>query len=775
MPTRALNAFAAAVHRLRRWHGMSLADLAEKTTYSASYLSKILHGERRLAPALVSEIDDILDAGGELIQLAREQDSGDRPRSRPMQLPAAPADFVGRASILHELDAALVSDARPGAPITAVIEGGFWTGKTALALHWVARIEQRFPGGCLFADLRGLAPGSALTPDEVLDGFLHALDAGPDAMRGTLAERAAHYRSLLAQRPAVVVLDNIASYDQVADLLPGAGSVVVLTSRERQSSLLLRTGGVHITLPPLTAHEALTLLRMRAGHARIDVERDAAIRIAARCGHLPMAILIAAERIQQHPREALQTLAERLDSDTRRLDVFTSSDPAVNVHAVIDLSYLALAPRTRRVFRLAGIIPASLISADAVAVQCGLPATTALDALDELRHAHLVDDAPDHSDQVQINDLLRSYATGRAIVDDPLSEIEHAHDRLLRWYAATAWRAAHALAPGWADPVLECPSPVNPPFTTGDYEAALAWCDKEAHTIIDIARHARSHNAKDAAWILPTLLQPYFQLTDTWTTWLTAAAEGLAAARDLETDLGIGRCTQSLGWALHHAGHTDHALDHLRQAADLQASSGDRAGLAWSEFATATAYSSAGHHVEARTAYEHAAQLFDQTEFPLGAAIARALLAATHEALGNNDRARAYANDALACVLTIAPRHPAAALAHHQLGIVLSAQQQPRAALTHFDAALTIHRHSHQPRCHAETLEARGNALLALGLVDAARASYRDAMELWQNLHDRRGYELHARMATLSPPDGEARAIGASSPDGADIRPTVGP
>ncbi|SFO05511.1 tetratricopeptide repeat protein [Amycolatopsis rubida] len=756
MTLRSINSFAEAVHRLRRRRGMTIGDIAARTNYSASYLSKMLHGARPLAPALVAEVDRALRAEGELEQLARDQDDARRPLARPMQLPPAAADFVGRESYLHQLDTALITQTRPGAAVTAVIEGGFWVGKTSLALHWAARVQERFSGGCLFADMRGLAPGSAVEPGEVLDGFLHALDAGTDALRGTIDERAARYRSLLAQRPAVVVLDNIASYDQVRHLLPGAGSMIVLTSREHQPSLLLHSGGLHIDLPPLSTEEALTLLRARVGEARVGVEHEAAEAIVHRCGRLPMAVLVAAERIHQHPHDSLQDLADQLASEKRRLDVFTSSDPTVNIHGVIDLSYLALSLGERRVFRLAGIIPASFISAEAVAAQSGLSPDAVRDTLDVLRHAHLLEAAPVGAGRLRMNHLLRAYAYQRAVVEEPLSELERAHDRLLRRYVATAWAASNSLAPNWAgsglvlDVEFDTDTGVAVPFAAGDYHGALAWCETEATTAIELARHPRSRGAGDAAWMLPALFLPYFYLTKNWSTWLTASTEGLAAAQALKSAHGIARCTQSVGWVLHELGRAAEGIEHLRRAIELQTELGDDRARAWSEFGMAAAYTALDRHDDAKAAYELAEALFARVGLDLGVAVVRAMLSGTNQNLGNTDDARALAEDALARALAIAPKQPVASLAHHQLGLVLLQQQHTRAALTHFDAALAVRRIGRERWGEAETLVARAEALAALGDTDGARASYRAAGAILESLQDPRALDIQAQIATIN-------------------------
>ncbi|WP_216211046.1 helix-turn-helix domain-containing protein [Amycolatopsis aidingensis] len=745
-----VNSFAAAVHRLRRARGLSLGAVATKSGLSQSYLSKMLHGHRSLPLMTVGRIDEFLEAGGELVRIAQEQSGGGLALPQPRQLPPAAADFVGREEYLHRMDKALIEQDRPGAVVTAVIEGGFWVGKTELALQWAARVQERFPGGCLFADLRGRALGPPADPSEVLDGFLRALGAGPDALHGSLQDRAAWYRSLLVRQPAVVVLDNIASYDQVQHLLPGAGSAVVLTSRERQAALLGARGGLRIELPPLTRDEALELLRRRVGEARVGADPLSAETVIRRCGCLPMAVRIAAEHVQQRRYRTLEYLAGELATAARRLDPFISADPAVSIHTAIDVSYLALPPLAARVFRLLGISPAYLVSPESTAALTGLDLARVQRALDVLYGAHLLDDAP--AGRMRMNRLLRAYAAQRAVVEESLSEVERARDRVLRWYTATAWAASNALAANWSEAGLtpENTTEVVPiTFAENDYDAAMAWCDAEVETAIHVARHARSYTASDAVWMLPAMFLPYFHLTKNWSSWLAAATEGLTAARAARNQAGIARCTQSLGWVLNELGRMAEGAEHLREAIRLQTEIGDDRARAWSEFGLASTHTAFNRHSDACEAYLRAEELFAAAGVDLGVAVTRAMLSDTYQALGKTGDASSCAHDALARAQKLSSK-PVTGLAHHRLGLVLLHQQQYRPALTHFDAALALRRASRERWGEAETLIARAEALSNLRDPRGARDSYEAAASIFETLRDPRALEVQAHVVTLN-------------------------
>ncbi|QKV80702.1 helix-turn-helix domain-containing protein [Amycolatopsis sp. Hca4] len=755
---RAIDSFAAAVHRKRRERGLTLGEVATKAGYSASYLSKLLHGHRTLLPAVVHDLDTALAADGELDKIAAAQRGDGRPVARPVQLPAAPADFVGREEQLQAMDHALVTQGRPGATATIVIEGGFWTGKTALAVHWAAGVQARFPGGCLFADLRGLAPGVPADPEEVLDGFLLALGVSPAELgTSSLQARVARYRSLLAERPAVVLLDNVADYQQAEWLLPGAGSVVLATSRERQSGLLARTGGTVIELPSLTAEQALELLGRRIGEARVRASAAAAELVVERCGRLPMTVLVAAEHLQRHRETSLTELAERLDSEKTRLDLFTSNDPAVNIHGVIDVSYLALPAMVRRVFRYLGIGPANVIGPEAAAVLADLEVERAEQALRILAEAHLLESLPDG--RYRISFLLRAYAHQRALVEEKLSEVERAHDRTLRWYAATAWEANNTLIPNWADSGLTPTnlSGVEPlSFEAGGFESAMAWCEREVSTALQIARNARTYGAKDILWQLPTAFLPYFVLTRSWNTWLVAAHDGLAAARAADSEAGIARSLEALGWVEHELGQTDEGILHLEEALGRHVELGDDRSRAWTAYGLGLAYVSCGLTDESREAHELADRLFADSGTKIGLAVNRAALAGACDLVGQADKAMEYALDALNRAQTFTSK-AVLGIAHQRIGALLSRHGHHRSALKHFDEALAVRGRSWQRWGAAETLISRAEALHQLGQIEQARETYLQSLEILDAIRDVRALEVRTRLASL-----EARSVGSA-------------
>ncbi len=247
----------------------------------------------------------------------------------PAQLPLAVAAFAGRHRELARLDELL---AGPGngtpAVVISAVSGTAGVGKTALAVRWAHRVADRFPDGQLYVDLRGFDPGAPmLDPAEALRGFLTAFGTPPERIPAGLNSRAGLYRSLLAGKRVLVLLDNARDVDQVRPLLPGsAGCLVVVTSRNRLTPLLAIEGARPLTLDILSVPEARDLVTQRLGRARTSTEPEAVDEIVARCARLPLALAIACARAAAYPEFPLAKVAGELRDAAGPLDAFDGGD-----------------------------------------------------------------------------------------------------------------------------------------------------------------------------------------------------------------------------------------------------------------------------------------------------------------------------------------------------------------------------------------------------------------------------------------------------------------
>ena len=294
----------------------------------------------------------------------------------PAQLPAAVPDFTGRDAQVRDLTA--LTSTRDGHPVPATvvaITGTAGVGKTALAVHWSHQVRDRFPDGQLYVDLRGHSPVPPLRPVDALVRFLHALGVPAQQIPPEEGEAVGLYRSLLADRRILVVLDNAANSEQVRPLLPGGRECLALvTSRNRLSSLLAREGARRVALTVLTPAEAYTLLARILGPDHVAAEPEQTAELARMCAHLPLALRIAAARVANDPHGGLAAyLADLRHSDDRLAAFEVDEDTQAAVRATFHLSYASLADPPRRLFRLLGLVPGPNVTAEAAAALIDAP------------------------------------------------------------------------------------------------------------------------------------------------------------------------------------------------------------------------------------------------------------------------------------------------------------------------------------------------------------------------------------------------------------------
>jgi hypothetical protein len=357
----------------------------------------------------------------------------------PRELPGAAAVFTGRLAELARLSQILgqAGSQAPGTVVISAIGGTAGVGKTALAVHWAHRVAHRFPGGQLYVNLGGFDPsGSPVSPGEAIRGFLAALGVPPDRFPSGLAAQAGLYRSLLAGRQMLILLDNARDEQQVRPLLPGSpGSLVLVTSRSLLAGLAAAENASLLSLDVLPPAEACQMLAARLGGQRTAAEPGAVTEITDLCARLPLALAVAAARAAARPQLPLPGLAAELRDAQRRLDALDTGDPAVSVRAVFSWSYQQLDPAAARMFRLLGLHPGPDISTLAATSLAGVAPAQAGQALGQLTGAHvLTEQSPG---RYGCHDLLRAYAAEQARGAEDEQARHAATGRVLDYYLHT--------------------------------------------------------------------------------------------------------------------------------------------------------------------------------------------------------------------------------------------------------------------------------------------------------------------------------------------------
>ncbi|GAB3451327.1 AfsR/SARP family transcriptional regulator [Actinophytocola sediminis] len=477
----------------------------------------------------------------------------------PAQLPPDVHGFTGRAGHLSTLDTLLRAGDRRAVAV-AVVSGAGGVGKTALAVHWAHHARERFPDGQLYANLRGHSPGAPpARPIEVLARFLPALGVPAEQVPTDLAAASALYRTMLADRRVLVVLDNAARPDQVRPLLPsGPGCAVLVTSRDRMVGLVAVDGARALPLDVLAPEEAQALLTELLGEHRVRGEQEAVGELAKLCVFLPLALRIAAANLAGNPGHGIadQVLELREGNPLTALEVH--GDEQAAVRGAFELSYAALPAAARRLFRLLGLVPGTDIGTEAAAAVVAAPDAGRL--LDRLAGAHLVEQhAPG---RFRFHDLLRRYAIEQATAHDREAERASAIDRLLDWYLSTVDSAARVLYPH----MLRLPLTASQERAFAGQADASGWLDSERANIVAAVRHAAVAGPYEAAWLLADALRGYFWLSHQWVDWLAVAEAALAAARTAGAERAQAAARLSLADLCQRQSRYREAVEHYARA-----------------------------------------------------------------------------------------------------------------------------------------------------------------------------------------------------------------
>ena len=656
---------------------------------------------------------------------------GDRaPVDTPQQLPGNVRSFVNRVAETGDLDAVL-EDADP--PGVVVITGTAGVGKTSLAVHWAHRVRHRFPQGQLYVNLRGYDLGEPVTAGEVLDRFLRALGVPAGSIPAEPEDRAALYRSRLADQRMLVLLDNAGSVGQVRPLLPGTSDcLVIVTSRSRLSGLVVRNGARRVDLGVLTADESAELLRELTASYRAADDQAELLELARLCARLPLALRIAAERAASRPLMSLADLISDLRDESSLWDALTAEDDEESdaVRTVFAWSYRALPQDAARLFRRLGLHPGPEFGTDAAAALLDGSTAQAKRLLDVLVGAHLIDQrAPG---RYQLHDLLRAYAADQALHEESEQDRWLAVRRVLGWYARSAGSALGVIFPHAR----------RPEFAPGDRIAfddrtrALEWYEAERVNLVAVVRAAAEHGAHETSWRLAALLRNAHANRNEFDDWFTTARIGLASAEQIGDRYGAAELHESLGKAhLQCRGLADSERHH-RAALEIRREIDDRPGLLASINALGLVALRARELTEARARFERCADLARQAGDVGWQALAACNLGEVRCELGDIPAAAAQLNTALRRYRERGDR----AREGNALFLLSRAQRESGdapAAHSAISEALALAAEFGNRMWEAYWLTELARVQRALGTPGEALSSYQRSLVLQQQLGDR--------------------------------------
>ncbi|KII00075.1 hypothetical protein LP52_03865 [Streptomonospora alba] len=577
----------------------------------------------------------------------------------PAQLPPDIADFTGRHEQVAQLRARIGAQAEPGVaprPVAiSAVSGMGGIGKTALALRAAHACAADFSDGQLYADLRG-AQAAPADPAQVLAGFLHAVGVEGAALPEPLEERSALFRSMLAGRRMLVVLDDAGAERQVRPLLPGApGCAVLITGRVRLTGL---EGADIVDLDVFDPGQAVELLARIAGRDRVAAEPEAAAEIARLCGHAPLAVRVAGARLKARPRWPLSHLVRMLGDERRRLDELAVGD--LGVRASFALSYAGLAEPARRIFRLLGTLETGDAAAWTAGALAGVGSAQAEAAVEDLVDAQLLAVAgADGTGRLRyrMHDLVRLYARERCEEEDGPQERAAALQRALGawlWLAEQAteyipgpcYATMHGPAPRWPLSATEATQLLSEP---------MAWFEAEAAAMVAAVEQACRLGRHEAAWDLAGCLEKYFDVRGRFADWRRTHETAIAAcqaAGDVRGEAVLRRGFADVAtWARQSGDESGTAMGTMMEQAErvweLFQRLGDRRGMSDALVMRTWAEVSQGAARRAVRSAEAALELAEQEDYTGGRARAYQVMAVAAHGMGEAPSAVAHLHRAL--------------------------------------------------------------------------------------------------------------------------------
>lgn len=667
----------------------------------------------------------------------------------PQQLPASIRHFVGRADEMATMTAQLDrADWANGAVPIMVIIGKAGVGKSALAVHWAHRMAARFPDGQLYANLRGYDPvGEPATPAEVISGFLSALNMPAERIPPEFDAQVGLYRSLLAGRRMLIVLDNAHDAAQVRPLLPGSEAcLVVVTSRRKLTGLIAAQNAYPVILDVLSQAEAHDLLTRHIEPDRLACDPDMLAELAELCGRLPLALSVAAARSVTMSAKPWADTVAQLRSTRWRLDALETGEPATSMRSVLACSYRSLTDPAARLFALLALQPCPDIAIPAAASLAAVTPEQAAHCLGELTRTHLLMEGS--AQRYSLHSLTRAYAAEKAREMNPPTRRRQAMHRILDHYVHSALQANLL----WDPPVLDPPA-LEPPAhgvslaPPGTPQQAVGWIQAEHANLLAVMEHAAGDGFDRHAWGLSWTLSRFLDRQGHWHELAAAQRTVLGTAQRLgetpaRAHLYLGRAHSRLG------SHAD-AHRQYRQALELYQHCADQAGQAFTYLHVAFLRQEQGRLLAALNAARRALRLYQALGHEAGQANAYNGIGCTFAKLGDARQAMISCRLALTMSMRAGDRY-CQARAWDGLGHALNQAGRRDHAVRCYERALGQFRILGDRINETEVLVRLGGAFDGLGETYAAHECWQEAEGILDAINSPAAGDVRARLCGLT-------------------------
>lgn len=757
-----VSVLAHELRRLKGQAGLSFSQLAERCWCSRSSLERYMNGRIFPPREVVAAISEACGGDTERVLGLWEQawaarddkgrtamasppsgssGVGDPPPAAlllPRQLPLNTRGFTGREDLLTALDTLLAERDESGVDVAhiAAIVGTAGVGKTALATHWAHRIAPRFPDGQLWVDLHGYAPGQSVSPDHALGVLLRALGVAGSSIPPDLESRSGLFRSLVANRRVLLVLDNAYSAEPVRPLLPGGvGCLVLVTSRDGMAGLVARDGATRLRVDLLSVSESVALLRRVTGGRIAAADPHDIATVVTLCARLPLALRIVADRMDGTDPAGLAGLVADLTEISPLDTLSVGGDAQSAIRAVFSWSYRSLPSAAATLFRRLSMMPLPDYDEYVAAAMMGMSLSAVRPLLTVLVDAHMVESRT--AGRMHIHDLLRAFAAERAQLEDADSVRHLAVDRVLNYY-----RHAVAVAVDLAFPhekrrahVPACGTPV-PSFADGS--AALRWLDSEWPRLRPVVAYAATVGWYTHTVQLAAMLYRYLIIGAHHGDALVLHGHAVAAAETERDRAGLANAAHNLGSTYWLLGQQTQAHDLYQRALDIFVETGDTVGAARALGNLGNVYWRWGRNDDAYRFYQQAQAVFVETRNLPAQAMTLLNLSELHSGWGQYDIAFRHAKQAFELCRVVEDQSGEAS-SRKIMGDLHFRFGQDADALDEYAVVLEVGRRLGHNRIVAYALDGQGSVRVRQHDCERAVALHEEALSLRREAGDQFG------------------------------------